>query len=212
MKNNELKSPKATAGDVLHALAKGAVSGVPIAGGLAAEFFGLVIAPPLSKRRDEWFESLANQLRELRVDFDQLSQNQEFITTAMHATQAAIRSHDREKLDALRNAVTNTAIGNAPEQDLRSLFLSFVEEFTPSHLRILKLLENRNDNLPLLRSFIEQREMTDQMVLGLARNGLIDDTRPYAARGRDTGESLLTFGWTISKLGKWFLAFISEKR
>jgi hypothetical protein len=54
--------PAKTAGDVLHAIAKGALSGIPIGGGVAAEMFGLVLAPPLSKRRDMWFESLAERL------------------------------------------------------------------------------------------------------------------------------------------------------
>jgi hypothetical protein len=178
--------PKGTTADAAHALLKGALSGIPVAGGILAEFFSLVLTP-------------------------QLGDNPAFITTVMHATQVALRTHQQEKLDALRNAVMNAATGNTPEEDLQSLFLTFIEEFTPTHLRILNLIRDRTSsaNLPLLRNLIEQKEMTDQMVLGLARNGLLHDSRPYAARGRDTGESLLTFSWTVSRLGEQFLAFIS---
>jgi hypothetical protein len=203
--------PKGTTADAAHALLKGALSGIPVAGGILAEFFSLVLTPQLTKRRDEWFKSLALRLRDLELEFDRLGDNPAFITTVMHATQVALRTHQQEKLDALRNAVMNAATGNTPEEDLQSLFLTFIEEFTPTHLRILNLIRDRTSsaNLPLLRNLIEQKEMTDQMVLGLARNGLLHDSRPYAARGRDTGESLLTFSWTVSRLGEQFLAFIS---
>jgi hypothetical protein len=45
----------------------------------------------------------------------------------------------------------------------------------------------------------------------LARNGLIEDHRPYAARGRDPGDSLLISDWTVSQLGSQFIAFISSR-
>jgi hypothetical protein len=209
------EKPRRSAGDVGHALAKGLVGAVPIAGSTAAELFALIVAPPLEKRRERWLEEVASAVQELREKIkdltpEKLSQDDRFVTTLLHATQVALRTHQKEKLDALRNAVGNSAVGNTPEEDLRSLFLNFIEEFTPTHLRILKLIQNKtSSNLPLLRDLISQREMTDQVVLGLARNGMLDDSRPYAARGRDTGESLLTFSWTVSKLGDQFLAFIS---
>jgi hypothetical protein len=42
---------KPTIGDAAHALAKGVISAVPIAGSIGAEFFSLVISPPMEKRR-----------------------------------------------------------------------------------------------------------------------------------------------------------------
>jgi hypothetical protein len=204
--------PAATASDAAYAIVKGTLSAIPIAGGFATELFGLMIAPPLTKRRDEWFESLAQRLKTLQLDFERLGQNPVFVTTVMHATQVALRTHQEEKLDALRNAVVNSAVGNTPEEDLRSLFLNLIDEFTPTHIHILNLIRNgASTNLPLFRELIDRRELTDQMVLGLARSGLLKDTRPYAARGRDTGESLLEFVWKLSNLGDQFLRFISSR-
>ena len=213
MTTSEEHPPKGTAADAVHALAKGALSGIPMAGGLAAEFFELVLIPPLTKRRDEWFDSLAQRrLRHLELKFDELGKNPSFVTTLLHATQAAQRTHQEEKLEALRSAVENSALGSTPDDDLRSLFLNFIEEFTPTHLRILRLIQNRtSSDLSLFRQLIDQREITDQMVLSLERNGLLVDPRPYAARGRDTGESLLMYVWTVSNLGQQFLAFISSR-
>jgi hypothetical protein len=212
-KNKHSRIPKGTAADAVHAIVKGAISGIPIpvAGGVASELFALVLAPPLTKRRDEWFESLAQRLEDLELEFGRLAENPAFVTTVMHATRIAERTHQKEKIDALRNAVANSALGNAPEEDVQSLFLNFVEEFTPTHLQILKLIQNRtSSDLSMLRDLINRKEITDQMVLALNRNGLLDDPRPYGARGRNSDESLMTFTWTVSKLGAQFLAFISQ--
>lgn len=141
------KKPQVGPLDVAHAVVKGLVSAVPLYGAPAAELLSLVIVPPLQKRRDEWFESLAERLLDAttkREDFDleSLSNNEVFITTVMHASQAAIRSHRKEKLEALRNAVLNSALGNAPDEDLQLIFLNLIDTFTTWHLSILKFWDD----------------------------------------------------------------------
>lgn len=201
--------PRRTAGDATYGIAKAVVSAIPFVGGPAAELFGLVLAPPLSKRRDEWLESVAKRLEAVEAKLDSLKDDPAFVTTMLHASQIALRTHQEQKLEALRNAVVNSAIGKGPEDDVRALFLNFVEEFTPTHLGLLRFFQDRSDSAALQR-WRDKREVTDQMVLGLARNGLLNDPRPYAARGRDFPEALITLGWTLSKLGAQFIEFISS--
>jgi len=212
---NESTLRTKTAGDVLHAVVKGALSGspIPIAGGIAAEIFGLVLAPPLSKRRDAWFESLAERLKVVETKLESLGENPAFVTTVLQATQIAVRTHQEEKLEALRNAVVNSASDEVLEEDIRVVFLNLVDTFTPTHLHILKYFQDRSsfDERPIRRLILDSTAVTNMMVEELARNGLLRDERPYAARGRDTGESLLTFGWRLSPLGTQFLQFISRR-
>ena len=144
---SEQKKPKKSTGDVIHALTKSTISQIPIAGAPAAEIFALVVTPPYERRRDKWIESIGNGLKELaeRVEgfkIEELSNNETFITTVTHASQAAIRNHQREKLEALRNAVLNAALPNSLEEDLQLMFLNFVDSFTPWHLVILKFFNN----------------------------------------------------------------------
>jgi len=139
--------PKAGAGDVVHTIAKAGISAIPMVGGPAAELFSSIIIPPLSRRRDEWIESIAEGLEALeeKIDdfnIDSLAQNDMFITTVMHASQAAIRNHQKEKREALRNAVLNAALPNAPEEDMQLMFLGFVDTLTSWHLRILKFFDD----------------------------------------------------------------------
>lgn len=139
---NDLKPPEPSVEDVGHALVKGLISAIPALGGPAAELFGLVIAPPLEKRRNEWMNTVAKKILELEqkqagFKIEELAGNQLFLTVVMQSTVAALRNHQKEKLDALQNAVVNTARGIDLEENLQLLFLDMIDSLTPLHLNIL---------------------------------------------------------------------------
>jgi hypothetical protein len=53
-----------------------------------------------------------------------------------------LRNHQKEKLEALQNAVVNSALGIDIEENLQLLFLNMVDDLTPLHLKVLKYFEN----------------------------------------------------------------------
>jgi hypothetical protein len=129
-----------TAEDHRAATIKAMLGSVPLVGGLLAEEIGLLIAPPLAQRRDVWFEDLARRLRDLETKvagfhFDDLAQNEQFVSATVQATQAALRTHQREKLDALRNAVLNVAAGREANGDRQAQFIGMVNRFTETTSR-----------------------------------------------------------------------------
>jgi len=225
-----IEKPKQSAGDAGHALAKGVIGAISIAGALASEIFNLVIAPPLTKRRDEWMNSIAEGLKELEekvegFKIEELSKNEIFITTVMQASQAAVRNHQKEKLEALRNAVLNAALPNAPEEDIQLMFLNFVDTLTTRHLRILKLFDDprawfaqNNKKFPsldfgglsdvLLTAYPELREQRgfyDQLFKDLYSQGLITTESMHASM---TASGLIASRTT--EMGKEFLKFIAS--
>lgn len=145
-KDKKYKPPKSTKGDTAHAVARAGLSAIPVAGGAASELFSMLITPPLERRRREWMEEVGKGLgrleQELGVKLEDLRENPAFIDTAMHASQAAMRNSQREKREALRNAVLHSALPQAPEQALQILFLDLVDAFTEWHLRMLKLFQD----------------------------------------------------------------------
>lgn len=189
----------------MYAVVKAGISAVPIVGGAAAELLGLALAPPLEKRRAEWFESVAERLKKVEVKFETLGDDPAFVTTVLQATQIATRTHQQEKLRALQNAVVNTALHKLADDNLRSLFLAFVDEFTPAHVRMLAFFKNPTS----ARQFTGNRQIDDQIVNALVQRGLIEDTRPFAARGRPTDDPLTNYQWNVTWLGDQFLRFIS---
>ncbi|HXF27840.1 MAG TPA: hypothetical protein VN610_11210, partial [Bryobacteraceae bacterium] len=68
--------------------------------------------------------------------------NEQFISALLQATQAAVKTHHAEKLKALRNAVVNVAIGKDLNEDRDAVFLSVIDQFTPTHLRLLRFFQD----------------------------------------------------------------------
>ena len=137
---------KTSKGDILYAAVKAGLGSIPVLGSAATELFGLVVTPPLDKRRHEWMNEVAEKLKSLeeanKVDFSSLSQNEQFIDTIIQATSIAIKTSEYEKIVALKNAVTNTALNEAPEKTKSQIFLNLVDSFTVWHLTILTFFDN----------------------------------------------------------------------
>lgn len=144
------KPPKATHNDLEHTLGKAVISTIPGIGGFAAEFFSYYITPPLAKRQAKWLEQVYNNLILLaekveNVTLEKLVQNEIFLTTLMQATPVAISTHQKEKLEALRNAVLNSSLPYAPEEDIQLMFLNWIEGWSASHLNLLNFIKNPQD-------------------------------------------------------------------
>lgn len=141
--------PKSDIRDFAYAIIKGAISSIPfpLLPGIASEVLSLLIASPLSKRQAAWVDTIVQGLIELQEKVDEfriedLSDNENFVTIVLQATQLAVRNHQNEKLEALRNAVLNSTLPNSPDDDVQLIFLNLVDSLTPWHLRMLALFNN----------------------------------------------------------------------
>jgi len=138
--------PTPSAGDTAHALVKGALNALPLAGGLVAEVFGLIVKPPLQRRLADFMQGIADDLERLReagrVDFEKLKSNEEFVSAVGCAAGTVLHCHQKEKLDALRNAVLNSALPGAPVADVQAMYLHFIDYLTPWHIRLLAILQD----------------------------------------------------------------------
>lgn len=221
--------PEPTGADAAHLAVRAAISAIPTLGGPAAELFSALIAPPLERRRRAWMEEVAEGLRKLedqgKVSFDELQEDEAFIDTLLHASQAAMRTHQQEKRAALRNAILNSALPNPPDESLRLVFLSLVDQFTVWHLRLLKLFQDpegwaRKHNRSYgsiyaggLSSILEsaypelrgRREFYDQVWRDLYLRGLVNT---------ESLHTMMTASGLMAKrttdLGDRFLKFIEE--
>jgi hypothetical protein len=130
-----------------------------------------------------------------------------------------------EKLEALRNAVLNPASSPLVDEDVQNVFLNFVDELTPWHLRVLKFLDNpeewfRLSAIPvpkkalgtawsvLFAAFPElekRKAFAKQLSRDLSRRGLASD---WESMDIVTGRSGMFASQTTS-LGKQFLEFVT---
>ena len=93
------------------------------------------------RRRDEWFKELADAVdvseNKCGKSAEEIFANESFVTATFQATRIAISTHQHEKRVLLRNALLNIASGKGPGEDMQHIYLRLVDEFTPSHVRIL---------------------------------------------------------------------------
>jgi len=145
-KNDDYSPPKSSGGDAAHAMARAGLGTIPVVGAAATELFTAIVTPPLEKRRNEWMLKVGEALKKLEeqkgIKLDELKNNDAFIDIVMHASQAAIRNSQEEKLQALRNAVLNSALPNPPEESIQQMFINFVDTLTSWHLKLLDLVKD----------------------------------------------------------------------
>ena len=145
IEDDKYKVPKPNIEDTAHTLARAGIGSIPVLGASATELFNQVIVPPLEKRRIKWMEDVAEALKKLekkkQISFEELSQNESFISAVLNASQAALKTNQKEKLKALRNAVINSALSSSTDEDTQQIFLNLVDSFSEWHLRLLKFLK-----------------------------------------------------------------------
>lgn len=220
MSDEKLDVPKQSRGDIAYSAAKAGLSAIPVIGGAAVELFQNVVQPPLEKRRAEWMAQVGQKLQELEekgLDLENLKENEGFISAVMYASQLALRTHHQEKLEALKNAVANIAIGQCPEEAIQHIFLNLVDSLTELHIQILKVFQAPEaphgismgglstvleHNLPILRG---RRDLYDQLWKDLFSRGLVNTDGLHTTMSGSGLTSKRTTG-----LGDAFLQFISE--
>jgi hypothetical protein len=225
--NKNYEPPTPSRGDTAHTVGRSLLSLIPHLGGPAVELFSALVTPPLERRRQEWMERIGAALEDLhetaQLNIDELASDEGFIDTLLTASQAAIRTSQEEKLEALQNAVLNTALPNPPDQALRQIFLSLVDEFTEWHLRMLKLFQDPrawaeahghtfppvNSLASILQSAYpelrDERAFYDLVWGGLVTRGL---TNTGSLQGMMTPQGTLES--RVSEMGNRFLRFIES--
>lgn len=147
MSNDIEKDMKNSVGDVLHAAVSAGLGSVPIVGSIASELFNLVLTSPVEKRKEDWLLRIYKTLQDVQekvedFNMENLAVNEQFISIMTRASQLAVVNHQKEKLEALHNAVINTALNIAIDENEKMMFLNMIDIFTPWHLKIIFYFDN----------------------------------------------------------------------
>lgn len=124
-----------------------------VPGGTAAyELVTTLVVPLHEKKKWEFINDMAIRLKRLEdqghIDFEELAQNEEFNTIITKAILLAQQNHQKEKLEALRNIVINSAIKITDkdlEYDSIEFYVRLINTLSTSHIKILKALHDEND-------------------------------------------------------------------
>lgn len=145
-----MKPPSTSKAELAVALVKGAVSAIPIAGGVISEV-GSLYLNPLEKRKQLWMNEVGLAIEEIRERFsrlpDSLENDESFVTFLYQTTILALKYHQREKLEVLRNALVSAADPSSISEDLVFQFIRFIDELSETHLQILSSFEKHTDQM-----------------------------------------------------------------
>lgn len=190
--------------------------------------FENIFTAPLQKRQQIWLGKMAEAIEKLEENIEglkaeNLKDNDVFITIALQASQIALRNHQEEKLKALRNAVYNSVLPNSPKVDIQSMFLRWIDQFTPSHLKILSFLNDprvwmQNNRIRHPGVIVEiltiiqlsvmpelKLEFIKQIIHDLQKEGLVKQGDVLSATDQGMFQSRTT------EVGRIFLSFITSK-
>jgi hypothetical protein len=212
---------------VARALVKGAAGSVPVAGSFLAEIIDFLYKQPIDQLREDWIIDLAETLEEIQnkqaeLTPEKLAEIPEFVTILHRATEVAVRTHQKEKRQYLRNAINSAIKPNPPDFDKQILFLRLVEELTTDHVLILVLYRDP-------KGWFSRRGILPQEFMAAGRDQVLVQAYPELAKSGDFrllvisdlerrglmgGVSGLISGHAIydpitSKLGNEFLDYIS---
>lgn len=221
---------KATKLDIAHSIIKGSIGTIPVVGSLASEIFGLIISPPLEKRKAEWMNDIAEKIFNLQenrgVDLNNLKENQIFIDIVLQATSLALKTSEKVKLDSFKNAIINAALGFNSDVTKNQLFLHQLDKFSALHIIILNFIDNPS------KWFNDRQKEIPNIMMG-SLHGLIIEAYPDLKNQDDildliwedlktagfhksgSLKSMMTINGVLSErtttLGKEFLSFITTQ-
>jgi hypothetical protein len=183
-------------------------------GGFGSFVLDLIVPANLEDRKAAFYREVADGLNELfaqgRDDRAKLESHDQFISNYTAAVLEAIRTHEREKRTALRNAVLNTALGNAPDDTRQQIFMRWIDELTPLHLKCLTFFQGHRPHSGTLENTVVAQfpeaggaNLASVIVSDLESRHLIGAPQPGTVT-YDPNNTRLT------ALGSAFLSFIRD--
>jgi hypothetical protein len=197
----------------------------PVGGPILSELISAAANVRTGQQLDDLKERLEKMEAEGRLKPEDIINNEQFNSVLIQTTLTAAKTHQKEKLEALRNAVLNTALGKNPGEAKTALFLSLVDRFTAAHLAALKRISDYDNdtrrNNPVGRSrgegeitrllehlpeFENNLQLATTIANDLHQCSLIDYILHSRVRFVSHDESYVT------ELGREFLQFVSNSQ
>lgn len=173
--------------DVLEITGKTALSVIPIGGVLATAIYDTVKGNVLQKRQEKWKFLIEDRLSKLETTLENIGENETFATMLIKSTELAMKTEKEEKLEYLANALLYT-VEHSIDEDKLIMFMSYVEKYTVSHIKILNFFNNPkkfpNVNVencimgspsqPLSQVYPEVSPLRDKCINDLYNDGLMN--------------------------------------
>lgn len=76
------------------------------------------------------------------IQINELKDDDQFIDVVIQATAYALKTSEREKIEAFQNAIINTSRGELPDKSKCQIFLNQLDRLSVWHIKLLAFLDN----------------------------------------------------------------------
>lgn len=189
--------------------------------GAGTEILSLILTAPVVRRRDEWIMEVASAVDDILkwkegLSFENLQQNEQFISALIVATRIATSTHHREKREMLRNILVKIGTTCNVDEDLQFVYLRLVDDLTPTHVKILQFFWRGNSRIAAMNGGTlplgnERQKFVDILLPELKGKPHVDQIiQDLRSRGLCTAQDI-TAGMAVQVMtnhGIGFLGFI----
>lgn len=142
---NDIIVPESDAWDDSHDILKALIGTVPLLGWIFSEYFSKKYPSPIKERTINFLKQFVKQFVEYKekndkkiFDLESIISKEQIVDCTIQTLNSVLETSEKEKLDALRNALLNTVIEPLEVSEQR-LFLRLIRDFTVIHLNLLKV-------------------------------------------------------------------------
>lgn len=139
-----METPESSKGDVVHALVKGTVGSIPLAGGLVAEIFGLIVPPPNAKKHQDWMRAVTEAIERI----PQEKRTEPNYATTCAAAQSMIFAIDEPIIKSMYQNLLSRAINKDTKSEVHPSFVEMVKQLCPDEALILNTLRKAAVGIP----------------------------------------------------------------
>lgn len=203
---------------------KGLIECIPF-GSLITANLDFLIKPSIENRKEKWLSQIVetiNNLEDRVTSIEDMFSNDLFITLFINTTQSVLRTHQQEKIDMYRNLLINSYINNNIDEDTKLIFLSWLDKFTLTHLKLLAVMNKPSDFVEVIpdsistssisnviqmafNDYSRKKEIYSNIFHDLYNNGLINTDS-------NSLNTMMTFSGSCASrttdIGKTFIQFI----
>ena len=223
-----LEPPKQDIWDYLNKATKAAFTVCPP----ARILYEIAIAPPFQLRTIKWMNMVAIKLKQQDEKFNELkpenlTNNEVFQSAFTASARIAVQTHQKEKLEALCNALLNTVIMKDLDENFKLLFFAYIESMTVLHMDIIKFFRQLREGegaldkmyVPYFELYKEERKpyvnmdeiLFTSLCKDLENKGLLLRGKKIGSGGGPGKSPTGHFQWIRhTELGEHFYKFIIE--
>lgn len=185
---NELSDFKAS--ELVEISIKEVLKNIPI-GSFMVDLYDAIKDNCLKKRQKAWEKRIEERLSILECSLSDLSNSEMFVTALIRATEIAVKTSEKEKLEYLSNALLKSYVESIDETRL-CLYFNLIEKYTIAHIKMMQHFYTLSDPLT------DNEEINSIVMNDLSSDGLLNYS--YDAVGK----------YSLSDFGKGLLKFISS--